>query len=202
MRTLFGLARYIILIAVIGLLVASIAVLVFGGIMTVTVIVEAFGHADFNAESARLLSTELIKLIDLFLLGTVLLIISIGLYELFIDPHIDLPEWLSVTNLEQLKFNLLAVIVVMLAILFLGVAASDLPESTGILEYGVAIMKPFGGLINTPTFEALAADGLRYNNMHTTALCSPVPLVHVDRAQPPFQPHGRHHRDLDGLPRL
>ena len=25
----------------------------------------------------------------------------------------------------------------------------------------------------TPSFDALAADGLRYNNMHTTALCSP-----------------------------
>jgi uncharacterized membrane protein YqhA len=139
MRTLFGLTRYIILIGVIGLLAATIAVFAFGGIMTFTVIVEAFGHAEFNAEGARLLSTELIELIDLFILGTVLLIISIGLYQLFVDPHIDLPEWLSVTNLEQLKFNVMVVVVVMLAILFLGLVASELPEGTGILEIGVAI---------------------------------------------------------------
>jgi arylsulfatase len=31
----------------------------------------------------------------------------------------------------------------------------------------------FGGLVDTPNLDALAADGLRYNNMHTTALCSP-----------------------------
>ncbi len=31
----------------------------------------------------------------------------------------------------------------------------------------------FGGLAETPNIDALAADGLRYNNMHTTALCSP-----------------------------
>ena len=31
----------------------------------------------------------------------------------------------------------------------------------------------YGGLINTPNLDKLAADGLRYNNMHTTALCSP-----------------------------
>jgi len=31
----------------------------------------------------------------------------------------------------------------------------------------------FGSPINTPNLDALAADGLRYNNMHTTALCSP-----------------------------
>lgn len=31
----------------------------------------------------------------------------------------------------------------------------------------------FGSPIKTPNIDALAADGLRYNNMHTTALCSP-----------------------------
>ena len=31
----------------------------------------------------------------------------------------------------------------------------------------------YGSPINTPNLNALAADGLRYNNMHTTALCSP-----------------------------
>jgi arylsulfatase A-like enzyme len=31
----------------------------------------------------------------------------------------------------------------------------------------------YGSPINTPNFDALAADGLRYNNFHTTALCSP-----------------------------
>jgi arylsulfatase A-like enzyme len=32
----------------------------------------------------------------------------------------------------------------------------------------------YGSPINTPNFDALAADGLRYNNMHATALCSPT----------------------------
>src|SRR5438876_1794140 len=31
----------------------------------------------------------------------------------------------------------------------------------------------YGSPINTPHIDALAGDGLRYNNMHTTALCSP-----------------------------
>ena len=31
----------------------------------------------------------------------------------------------------------------------------------------------YGSPISTPNLNALAADGLRYNNMHTTALCSP-----------------------------
>ena len=110
MGRLFGFSRYVVLIAVIGLLLASIAVYVFGGIVTVTVIVESFGHAEFNAEGSRAFSTEVIEVIDLFLLGTVLFMTSIGLYELFVDPEIQIPEWLSVGNVEQLKFNLVVVI--------------------------------------------------------------------------------------------
>src|SRR5947209_9847984 len=32
----------------------------------------------------------------------------------------------------------------------------------------------YGGPIETPNLDSLAEDGLRYNNMHTTALCSPT----------------------------
>lgn len=32
----------------------------------------------------------------------------------------------------------------------------------------------FGGSINTPVYDKLAANGLRYNRFHTTALCSPT----------------------------
>jgi uncharacterized membrane protein YqhA len=141
MRTVFGLSRYLVLVGVIGLLLAALAVFIFGGITTITTVIAAFGHAEFNAEGARAFSVELIELIDLFLLGTVLLITSIGLYELFLDPGLGevIPEWLSITNLEQLKFNLLAVVLVMLAILFLGSAAAEWLEGTTILEYGAAI---------------------------------------------------------------
>jgi arylsulfatase A-like enzyme len=41
-------------------------------------------------------------------------------------------------------------------------------DDTGFGQLGC-----FGAPIATPHLDALAADGLRYNNMHTTALCSP-----------------------------
>jgi arylsulfatase len=40
-------------------------------------------------------------------------------------------------------------------------------------DTGFAQIGSFGGLIDTPEIDALAAGGLRYNNFHTTALCSP-----------------------------
>jgi arylsulfatase A-like enzyme len=41
-------------------------------------------------------------------------------------------------------------------------------DDTGFGQLGC-----YGSPIETPNFDALAANGLRYNNMHTTALCSP-----------------------------
>jgi len=40
-------------------------------------------------------------------------------------------------------------------------------------DVGFAQVGSFGGLIKTPNIDALSANGLRYNNFHTTALCSP-----------------------------
>jgi uncharacterized membrane protein YqhA len=80
-----------------------------------------------------------IELIDLFLLGTVLFMTSVGLYELFVDPEIPIPEWLSVANLDQLKFNLVAVIIVMLIVFFLGAAATGAERVLDLLAYGGGI---------------------------------------------------------------
>ena len=40
-------------------------------------------------------------------------------------------------------------------------------------DVGFAQVGSFGGLIETPNIDKLADNGLRYNNFHTTALCSP-----------------------------
>ncbi|MCI0850116.1 MAG: sulfatase-like hydrolase/transferase, partial [Chloroflexi bacterium] len=41
-------------------------------------------------------------------------------------------------------------------------------------DVGFAQLGCFGSDIETPTFDGLAANGLRYSNFHTTALCSPT----------------------------
>ena len=40
-------------------------------------------------------------------------------------------------------------------------------------DVGFAQIGSFGGLIDTPNIDSLAKNGLRFNNFHTTALCSP-----------------------------
>ncbi len=41
-------------------------------------------------------------------------------------------------------------------------------------DVGFSAMEPWGGLIETPNINRLAATGLTYTNWHTTALCSPT----------------------------
>ncbi len=41
-------------------------------------------------------------------------------------------------------------------------------------DVGFAASSAFGGPCNTPSFERIAADGLKYTRFHTTALCSPT----------------------------
>lgn len=41
-------------------------------------------------------------------------------------------------------------------------------------DVGFGAASPFGGPIETPTFQQMAQNGIRYNMFHTTALCSPT----------------------------
>lgn len=41
-------------------------------------------------------------------------------------------------------------------------------------DSGFGVPSTFGGVIPTPTMDKIAANGLRYNNIHSTALCSPT----------------------------
>lgn len=53
--------------------------------------------------------------------------------------------------------------------------ADDAPNVIILLldDVGFGQIGSFGGLINTPNIDRLAASGLRFNNFHTGALCSP-----------------------------
>jgi arylsulfatase A-like enzyme len=52
-------------------------------------------------------------------------------------------------------------------------------------DTGFGASSAFGGPCDTPTFERLAADGLRYTRIHTTALCPPTRAGDAQRTQPP-----------------
>ena len=84
------------------------------------------------------LALAFIEIVDLFLLGTVFLMIALGLYELFVDEDLDLPRWLSINSFDDLKNKLVGVVVVVLAVLFLG-AVVGWDGSRDLLGFGVGV---------------------------------------------------------------
>jgi len=70
------------------------------------------------------------------LLGTVLLVIGYGLYELFVDSGIKVPTWLHIRDLDDLKSKLIGVVVAIIAVIFVGVLV-DANRAADVLSYGV-----------------------------------------------------------------
>jgi uncharacterized membrane protein YqhA len=117
---LISLTRYLIIIAVAATLLAATALLVFGAIETVVVLYHVIETLDFSSKTAKSLLLSFIEIVDIFLLATVLYIIALGLYELFIDDTVPVPHWLEIHTLDDLKDKLIGVVVVVLGVGFLG----------------------------------------------------------------------------------
>ncbi len=136
-RILTG-SRYLVIIAVIGSFLAAVSLLIYGGLLMVGIIYSAFTHLTFTSSGAKYLEVKSIEVIDLFLLATVLYIVALGLYELFIDEDIPVLPWLVISNLDDLKSKLIGVITVLLAVTFLAYVV-EWDGNTNILSLGVSI---------------------------------------------------------------
>ncbi len=110
-------SRFLILIPVIGAMLAAAVAFLFGIFDLAHVVY--FTIRDPNV-STRYVTVAITEIADFFLLGTVLYIVSIGLYKLFIGPNIRTPVWLHIETLNSLKERLLGVITILVAITFLG----------------------------------------------------------------------------------
>lgn len=157
---MFASSRYLILIAVVGAFLASASLLIYGGLVAVNTIAQLVLHPELSADGAKHLAVTLVEVMDLLLLGTVFLIISLALYDLFIDSSVPLPEWLHIEDLDELKSKLLSVVVVLLTVSFLGEVV-DWDGSGAILSLGLAIGAVLVGLGFLTSFPGLRLGGHR-----------------------------------------
>jgi uncharacterized membrane protein YqhA len=104
-------ARYLVLIAVVSMLLASIAAFAWGAVKTVQLVVKLFSDVD-QAPAV------FIELLDKFLIATALLVFAIGLHELFIQEVAE-PKWLVFHSFYDLKARLSGLIVLVMAVAFL-----------------------------------------------------------------------------------
>lgn len=128
--------RFIAVVPVLGLLLGSITLIISASIKTATTIINGVtGHY-----GSKDLLVSFIEVADIFLLGIVLYIISLGIFELFVDDRLPLPKWLEFHHLNDLEHKLIGVVAVVLTVYFLGqVIKTPTGEAMNLLWLGLGI---------------------------------------------------------------
>jgi uncharacterized membrane protein YqhA len=119
LQRVLGFTRYVVFIAVIAALAASVALILYEATVVAEVIFNAVKQGGFQLASGRALAVGLIEAIDVFLIAIVALVIGLGLHRLFVDETMPLPRWLKIDDLEDLKGYLVSIVIAVLAVLFL-----------------------------------------------------------------------------------
>ena len=134
--------RFFALIPFIGLAIAADVLFIKGGIELVYFLQElvfGIGGADIQEH----IIVDIVGIVHLFLVGTVLFITSLGIYELFIQP-LPLPPWLKTHNIEELELNLVGLTIVVLAVNFLSVIFKE--QEINLAIYGIGYALPITAL--------------------------------------------------------
>ena len=138
-------ARYLFFFAVVSTLLAAALVMLYGTVQLVAFVVELVRHGSINQEWGAELRLTVIEVVDLFLIGTVLFVIAVGLYQLFFTSMMPLPRWLLVQDVGDLERKLIGLVVTVLSVVFLGqIVTWD--GQRDLLGFGVAIGAVIAGL--------------------------------------------------------
>ncbi len=133
LKRLLESSRYLVVLGVVSSLAASAGAFLWGtwktGLLLWTL---ATSGAD-----VPLLAVRLIELMDKFLIATGLYIFAVGLYDLFLG-ELNLPKWLDVHNLHDIKTRISSILVLVMAIVFVErLVQWEKPMET--LAFGAAI---------------------------------------------------------------
>ena len=133
MKWLIEKSRYLTYIAVLGLLVGSVAAFYAGAEKVVKVWMTALQRH----ESSNPTLDVLFESLDSFLVAIALIVVSVGLYDLFIG-ELDVPEWMLVDNLDDLKAKFSFVLIPIMAVKFVQ-KILQWESALETLYYGIAV---------------------------------------------------------------
>lgn len=142
---LMGLSRLTAILAVVGILAGSFALLVYEGILVALTVIETLDDGGVSPKTAKILAVGLIEAIDIFLIAVMANMMGQGLYKLFIDPDLKLPAWMAMRDMDDLKRNLSTSIIAVLSVLFMREAVSwdgqrDLLQLGGAIALMIAAL--------------------------------------------------------------
>ncbi len=133
MKWLIEKSRYLALISVVFLLVGAITVLFWGVYKTILTVKTAIsGNSKDDAVLVYLFGS-----LDAFLVAIALIVISVSIYELFIG-ELEVPDWMLVKNLSELKAKFAVVIIPVMSVKFLE-KLLQAEQGLETLYYGIAV---------------------------------------------------------------
>lgn len=141
MRRIVGLTRYAVIVPALAAMIGALLLMAQGSIAMIVIVIESVMMRLPLKDSI----VEVLTAIDAILLGTVLLVIGYGLYELFVDTNIEVPKWLEINDLDDLKSKLIGVIAAIIAVVFVGVFV-DSKRAEDVLSYGLGAGALLAGL--------------------------------------------------------
>ena len=153
MRRLIELSRFAVAVPAVTSIIASFVLMGIG----VWEVAMSIVHLLDSSVSVKLTVVAILTAVDTFLLATVLLVIGYGLYELFVDGEVPLPQWLQIRSLDDLKTKLIGVTVAILGVVFLG-ALVDRRDASSVMFIGAGVGAVIIGLAAF-TFAAKRKEG-------------------------------------------
>lgn len=141
MRKILGLTRYAVFVPALASMIGALLLMAQGSIAMIVVVFDSFVSQMPLKDSI----VEVLTAIDAILLGTVLLVIGYGLYELFVDTNIEVPSWLQINDLDDLKSKLIGVVAAIIAVVFVGVFV-DSNRAEDVVAYGLGAGALLAGL--------------------------------------------------------
>ena len=133
MKWLIERSRYLPIVSVFGMLVGAIVALFLGVMKTVKVVQTAL--VSYQESEPTLYA--LFEALDCFLVATALIVVAISLYELFISG-LEVPDWMLVKDLSELKAKFTFVIIPVMAVKFVQ-KILNYENALDTLYYGAAI---------------------------------------------------------------
>lgn len=137
MKAILRISRYFVVLAVLGCLVMFAVVTVYAALAVGNAIVH-FYDAGVALDGIATVTVYAFKILDLFLVGTILYIVALGLAALFLDSEAALPRWFKVQELQDLKVILSQSVVVVMVVAFLG-DVLEWESGTDIIFVGAGI---------------------------------------------------------------
>jgi uncharacterized membrane protein YqhA len=138
--------RYLFYLAVLSTLLAAALVMLYGTVQIVAFVVDLVRHGSISNRWGAELRLTVIEAVDLFLIGTVLFVIAVGLNQLFFTTMMmPLPRWLLVHDVSDLERKLIGLVITVLSVVFLGqIVTWD--GQRDLLGFGVAVGAVIAGL--------------------------------------------------------